>query len=1032
MTTTEAADVHLALTATAVVMPATAIWPPVITLSNVEFKGTVAPAPAVPEDPRFPWLTNIWAQVSDLLQTTVIASWNAIKLFVLSLWAALPDWIKNLLIPINDYLIQPVIKFVDTYLINPLLHYTAATLLQISAIILAVLALLLAWIYADRQMSNRKTVRLTGPVNALAIHPKGQIFAGTEKGVFRSVADDPNAAWWTKVTRVLIRRAFPDVPMEPINTGLTPLETDPPPDIRSLAFTNTGALIAGTADGRIFRLSDPIAELDPNIKPDPNATNGNADAGAQTAPTSPPDPTTLPDPVTPPAPVTPPDPNAKPALLVRWTGYDQGIFLDGKSTLKSVRTLVVTSSGQFVAGGVGAGKVEDRWFTAQVREVSTPDNQKSKIGEIDLDNVYPNLLPGSWLVLRQPTTVMTAQGTPKMKYARYQVLDVMRVRSLDFVTGGEFTRAIVRDDEQLTTFSRTRAEALIQSEAVDLFDNRPVQGATIYLTGYVPHLAPGHRLIINGKQKRALILETMVDALHSDNGLERQTLEKGDILEVVPAPKPAGTSAGPTEPKCDPTVTACPWRLRTRDGFIGTVLATKAQIRWVLPAETDPEISEVATVRGMRTINLADEAALQAGLDYAYHRVAITQVDLQSELAHVYDRATVTVFGNIVAATHGQTVTGEVLGSGSGMQANERFMLQERPLTYISVPTARGVDSEIKVEVNGIEWQKEPYLYGLQRDRRAYIVRQDATDNTFIIFGDGKQGARLPTGTEQVNATYRIGIGPIGNVPAYTVDQPQTLPSAVRRSTNPLPATGGVGPDSIEDVRQRAPLSVRILDRIVALSDYEDFVRLYAGIGRVQLKRFGIGQNLLLHFTIADSDGNVIAPESDLIPNLLKSIDKNRAVATPQLHIDSYEPIYFEIAARLMIYPDHKGRVKQIEQTIRQKLLNAFSFAQREFGRDVTESEVVALLQTVTGVAALDSVRLTRPGAPKPTGDDSPNDQLVAELARYANGVLQPAQLLLLNPGIDGIDLKIVTTTDPLTVLNVREDMQKNGHEVLA
>jgi len=573
---------------------------------------------------------------------------------------------------------------------------------------------------------------------------------------------------------------------------------------------------------------------------------------------------------------------------------------------------------------------------------------------------------------------------------------------------------------------------LIQSEAVDLFDNRPVQGATIYLNGYIPHLATGHRLIVNGKQKRALMLVTMTAALRSDNGLESRTLVKGDILEVVPVPKPAGASAGPTEPKCDPTVTACPWRLRTRNGFIGTVLATKAQIRWVLPAETDPEISEVATVRGMRTINLADEAALQAGLDYAYHRVAITRVDLQSELAHVYDRATVTVFGNIVAATHGQTVAGEVLGSGSGMQANERFMLQEGPLTYISVANARGIDSEIKVEVNGIEWQKEPYLYGLQRDRRAYIVRQDATDNTFIIFGDGKQGTRLPTGTEQVNATYRIGIGPIGNVPAYTVDQPQTFPSAVRRSTNPLPATGGVGPDSIEDVRQRAPLSVRILDRIVALSDYEDFVRLYPGIGRVQLKRFGIGQNLLLHFTIADSDGNVIAPQSDLIPNLLKSIDKNRAVATPQLRIDSYEPIYFEIAARLMIYPDHKGRVKQIEQTIRQKLLNAFSFAQREFGRDVAESEVVALLQTVTGVAAVDSVRLTRPGAPKPTGKDSPNDQLVAKLARYENGVLQPAQLLLLNPGINGVDLQIVTTTDPLTVLNVREAMQKNGHEVLA
>jgi predicted phage baseplate assembly protein len=991
ITTTEAASVSLLLTATVQLTPAKTIWPAQARLSRVSFTGRVAAAPVLPEDPRFAWLTAIWQQTAALLQTTVIAGWNTIMVFLTSLWKELPSWLQNLLAPINTYLVQPVIRFVDVYLIKPLLNYTAATLLDISAITLGVLALLLAWIYADRQMSNRKTVRLEGAVNALAISSKGQIFASTTQGVFRSLADDPNAAWWTKAARLLIRRAFPDAPMEPINNGLTASETDPLPDIRSLTFTNSGALLAGTVDGHIFRLSDPSAELDPTIKSETDAAPGGA-----------------------------------PAAVVRWERYDQGIAQDSKSTLKAVRTFAVTPKGQFVAGAMGANKVEEHWFTGQIKELPGQDNQPVKLAEIDLDNVYPQLKQASWVVLRQSMAGATVQEPATTRYARYQVDQVLeRVRSQDFVTAGEFTRLIVRYDDRLTTFSRSQAQVLIQSEAIALFDHRPVQGKWLYLDGYVPDLQSGHRLIVNGQQKRALVTQTMSDALRSDNGLERRTLEKGDLLYVEPRPRPAVTEEAVTTAAPGAATAAAQssalrrWRLRTRDGFVGEVEASKEQIRWVLPAEDDPEVSEVAVVQRAKTIHLSEEAHIQAGLDHAYDRVIITRVELQSELAHVYDRATVTVFANIVPATHGETVKNEVLGSGSGMLANERFVLQEGPLTYISSANGQGVASEIKVYVNEIEWEKVDYLYGLPRDRRAYIVRQDALDQTLVIFGDGKQGARLPTGAEQVTATYRSGLGTKGNAPAYTIDQPQTLPSAIRRVFNPMPAAGGVEPDQPEEVRLRAPLSVRIMDRMVALADYEDFVRLYAGIGRVQLKRFGRGPNLLLHFTVATSNGDVLPENSLLMQNLLQSIEERRAVATPKIQIDSYERLFFDIAAKLLIDPKHQARVQVIEQLIRQKLLEEFSFARREFARDVVGSEVVALLQAVIGVVSVTSVRLQRCAAlESAVEEENPSDPLVAKPARLEAGRLRPAQLLLLNPGAEGVQLEIATTAEPLKVLN--------------
>lgn len=998
ITTTEAAHVELTLTGHAQVKSQSP-FPPVIQFSKIEVTGTIGPAPALPKEGRTPWLASIWEQTSDLLQTTYIASWNGIKGFLTELWAALPDWIKAILAPINDHVIQPVILFIDTYLIKPLLDYTAATLLDICYVTLGVLAFLLAWIYADHKMSNRKTVRLESPVNALAVHSNGQLFAGTKQGIYRSVADDPNASWWKTTTQLLLRRAFPDVPMEPIYTGLTSEKDAPLPDIRTLCFTNNGALLAGTADGRIFRLSDPLGELDPAVL---NETQVNAT------------PTVAPNT----EPATPASPNASAKQLVRWERYDQGIVeVDQntfKSSLKAVRTITLTPIGQFVTGGMGPDKVEDRWFTAQIREVENADKSKSKLGEIDLDNVYPDLQPGSWLILRQAFPIAGGQGTTRMGYARYQVKAVQRVRSLDFVTVGEFTRAIVEADERLTAFSRTQAQVLIKSENVDLFDNRPVLGKTLYLKGYISDLKAGHRLIVKGKQKFALVTESMKAALVSDNKLEHQDLAKGDILRVIAIPEAAGTVDRPATHQRP--LRLMDWHLQARNGFVGTVRATEEQIHWVLPPETEPEVSEGVTVAWSEFITLADEAKLQVGIDYAYARVTITKVELQAPLTRVYDRATVTVLGNIVPATHGQTIKDEVLGSGSGMQANERFMLQQRPLTYISTTNDPGYQGEITVKVNDIEWQPARYLYGLKRDQRAYTVHQDALDNTYITFGNGKEGARLPTGTEQITATYRIGIGPEGNVPAYTIDQPQTMPAAVQQVTNPLPAKDGVGPDTVDDVRMHTPLSVRIMDRIVALSDYEDYIRLYPGIGRVQLRRFDSGPNLLLHFTVATSAGETISSDDPLLAALQRQINERRAVAIPRVQIASYERRYFNLETKVLIEPAYKGRVAQIEQTALRQLRQAFAFAAREFGQAVAASEVVALLQTIPGVVAIDSVWL------RDVADDLPRELLMANVAtRVAANVIKPAQLFLLNPGLKGIDLQIAPTDEPMLVLNRHE-----------
>ena len=211
-----------------------------------------------------------------------------------------------------------------------------------------------------------------------------------------------------------------------------------------------------------------------------------------------------------------------------------------------------------------------------------------------------------------------------------------------------------------------------------------------------------------------------------------------------------------------------------------------------------------------------------------------TTLTLRDPLANYYDRTTVTINANVARATHGETVQNEVLGNGNGAQPNQRFTLQKPPLTYVTAPTASGGATTLELRVNDLLWQEVPSLYGLQANSRAYSVRLTAEGKPQVIFGDGEQGARLPTGVENVKATYRSGIGQDGMVAANQLTLLQTRPLGIRSVTNPLAATGAADRETPENARRNAPLPVLTLDRIVSLQDYADFARNFAGIGKAK------------------------------------------------------------------------------------------------------------------------------------------------------------------------------------------------------
>ena len=156
-------------------------------------------------------------------------------------------------------------------------------------------------------------------------------------------------------------------------------------------------------------------------------------------------------------------------------------------------------------------------------------------------------------------------------------------------------------------------------------------------------------------------------------------------------------------------------------------------------------------------------------------------------LAYVYDSASAAVAGNVVKATQGQTV-GEVLGDGNGAQAFQTFDLHQSPVTYVRLPTADGAQSTLVVRVNDIEWREQDTLAFAGPRDRVFVTAADDDDVMTVTFGNGARGARVPTGTANVKATHRYGIGASGNVAARKISR--TRHSAARRAIGGQSAPG--------------------------------------------------------------------------------------------------------------------------------------------------------------------------------------------------------------------------------------------------
>lgn len=268
-------------------------------------------------------------------------------------------------------------------------------------------------------------------------------------------------------------------------------------------------------------------------------------------------------------------------------------------------------------------------------------------------------------------------------------------------------------------------------------------------------------------------------------------------------------------------------------------------------------------------------------------------------------------------------------------------------------------------------WTPQTDLLRSRAADRHFVVDVDNDGETRLRFGDDRYGLRPQTG-EAFTAVYRVGsggaAGAAGNVGADSLvhlisDLPGVL--AVR---NPLPASGGVDGERMEQVRRRAPAAFRVQERAVTEADYAAVAKRHPALQRAAATSRWTGSWHTLFITADRLGGVDVDPgfETELVDHI-----EPFRMAGHDLEVDGPRPVALDLALQVCVLPDYaradvRGALLALFNPGRSRdgRLGLFHPDRYSFGQPVYLAPLIAAAQAVDGVASVRATRFQRLGQP--------------------------------------------------------------------
>jgi Baseplate J-like protein len=241
-----------------------------------------------------------------------------------------------------------------------------------------------------------------------------------------------------------------------------------------------------------------------------------------------------------------------------------------------------------------------------------------------------------------------------------------------------------------------------------------------------------------------------------------------------------------------------------------------------------------------------------------------------------------------------------------------------------------------------------------------FVVEVEADNTATLRFGDNTNGLMPPTGTA-FDAYYRAGNGTAGNVGAESLTFLAAGDGRITACSNPMPASGGVDPETSAQIQRRAPQQFLTQERAVTMPDYvtaaesNSFVRNAVASQRWTGSWYTVfvaaEPQPVAQSGAAPTGGTLSATQQKSVTATVNSF----RLAGEDIQLDSPQYVSLEIVLTICVDPDYFNL--QVQQALNQVLGSGaggfFNSANFTFGQNVYLSPIYAAVRSVPGVSAV-------------------------------------------------------------------------------
>ncbi len=341
-------------------------------------------------------------------------------------------------------------------------------------------------------------------------------------------------------------------------------------------------------------------------------------------------------------------------------------------------------------------------------------------------------------------------------------------------------------------------------------------------------------------------------------------------------------------------------------------------------------------------------------------------------------RAPITQQANVLQRTNGKMELTPVDPGASAAAAFQREMFRVLPAVRLF---QKGSEDR--------PWVARRDLLASDRFAREFVVEIEEDGTATLRFGDDVLGQH-PEEDVNLFPTYRVGNGRAGNVGREAISHVVTDIPGILSLRNPMPARGGIDPESMEQVRQYAPQAFRVQQRAVTEDDYAAVAQRHPGIQRGAATLRWTGSWYTAFVTADRQAGLPVDPRFE--EEMIAHFERYR-MAGFDLEIDSPQFVSLDLALHVCVKQGY------FQSSVKKALLDVlgsrdlpigtrgfFHPDNFTFGQPVYLSRIYRAAMQVDGVASVEVLRFQRWGrAPNRESKDGLLTLGRLEIARLDN-----------------------------------------------